>query len=85
MKRFTVEILKQVKTGQLEIAGRNCLDSILVGDELAVEGRPDSVVRVTGIVVYRKDVLELYHGYVGTLFVTRISGDDPRLEDVLIS
>lgn len=83
MKLFLIESIAHVEN-IWELAGRNCRDAIRVGDELTVQNKPTSVVRVAGIEVYRKSVDELHHGYVGTLFVECVMGDCPDPADWLV-
>jgi len=84
MKLFTVENLKSLDENSLELGGRNCRDSIAVGDSLSVEARPSAIVKVIEIEVYRRLVKELHHGYVGTLRVEVLSGDGPHLNENLV-
>lgn len=84
MKHFIVEVINETERG-LEFGGRNCKDSIRKGDKLILKGRAGSEFLVQGIEVYNREVDELHHGYVGTLFVSRVSGDIPALMDDLIS
>lgn len=84
MKMMTVEVVVAHDDNQIEIAGRCCRDPIAVGDELSVDSSTDTLLRVLKIEVYRKDVLLLHHGYVGTLFAELIRGELPPLNSFLV-
>ncbi len=80
---MTVEIIVDEPGKPLQIAGRCCRDGICVGDKLAVEGTPTSVVRITGINVYNRWVDCLHTGYTGTVSVEVVAGERPPLDSVL--
>jgi hypothetical protein len=85
MKLFNIEIIKSLGERRLELGGRNCRDAVVVGDELSVETRPSTKVRITEIEVYHRLVDKLHHGYVGTLSVVIITGDDPCTNENLVA
>ena len=81
---FDIEVMRLDRQG-LEFAGRNCRDAIRVGQKLCLQGSPASVFEVTAIELYHKNVEELPHGCVGTLYVLKLEGDNPRLGDRLVN
>jgi hypothetical protein len=72
MKSLIVHFAKDHGEGRLEMAGRCCDDPIFLRDELAIEGKEKTRLRVLSVEVYGKQVDCLHGGYVGNLFLQEI-------------
>jgi hypothetical protein len=85
LKLITIEILHSLGDGRFEVSGRNCRESICVGDFLQLAGSTvASSMQVEDIEVYRRSVRELFRGYVGTLRVQVLAGPAPQLGAELV-
>lgn len=69
MKSLLIHFAKDHGEGRLELAGRCCEDPIFVQDELSIEGKNETRLRVVSIELYGKQVDCLPSGYVGNLFL----------------
>lgn len=80
MKSMLIHFAKDHGNGRWELAGRCCEAPLFIDDELIVEGRDATWMRVVSIELYGKKIDSLPSGYVGNLFVQQVPPVQPLMK-----